>query len=649
MTAMFSPARLAAAAVTFVVIASAGYGPAANALAGGRPAAGTYHSDRMTIEVALAPRDGTGLTRLLRQQYTPHSGGYHRWLSKGQFDARFAPAEATRAAVTRLLTGNGLKLLAAPTPFLIRAAGTSQQVSAAFGTRLATYRNRQGTSYFANATQVRLPAAVKPGVLGVIGLTDTLKASPGVVLTRTAGGLAARGLAASGLPACENSYPTPQFLLTEILDQVPDTSVPRGYGGGPGCSGLTPSQVNSIYGAPDAGPRGKGAGVTMAVFELSGYQPSDITTWAHAFYGPSYTPPLRAINVDGGAVSPACPVGDACVPASEAYYGDDEVTADIEMELTIAPDVRQVEVYDAPNDALGITTMDEYAEIAADDTASVISSSWGLCENDAGAAYEQAQNTIFEQMAAQGQSMFAATGDTGAFGCIRDDGTTGPNVLDPAAQPWVTAVGGTSLESFDPGTDSHPGYPAGDETAWNVDNLCNTGTGEGLPSDLYYCAALFAGGGGPSEVFSRPFYQRGTGAGSQGNGWRTIPDVSANADVFTPYAAYCTGNANTPGSFCGTFTGTDLEPGWVGSAGTSVSSPLWAGILADRGSFQGFRTGNANPLLYLLYSVAPRAYFHDIIASPAASDNGLFPVTPGYDLATGIGTPKMAALITETG
>ena len=639
MRAMFSPARIAAAAATAagLVIASAGFGSAANAVPGGRPATGAYQSDRMTIEVALAPRDGAGLTRLLSQEYTPRSGGYHHWLAKGQFDARFAPSKAMRAAVAGLLTSNGLKLLAAPSPFLIRAAGSSRQVSAAFGTRLATYRGHQGTRYFANATSVRLPAALRPGVLGVIGLTDTLKAHPGVAFTRAAG----------GLPACENSYPTPQFLLSEILNQVPDTSVPRGYGGGPGCSGLTPAQVNSIYGAPDVGPRGKGAGVTMAVFELSGYQPSDITTWAHAFYGPSFTPPLRAINVDGGAVSPACPAGDSCVPASEAYYGDDEVTADIEMELTTAPDVRQIEVYDAPNDALGITSMDEYAKIAADDTASVISSSWGLCENDAGAAYEQAQNTIFEQMAAQGQSMFAATGDTGAFSCINDDGTTEPNALDPAAQPWVTAVGGTSLESFDPGTDSRPGYPAGTETVWNVDNLCNTGTGEGLPTDLFYCAALFAGGGGPSEVFSRPFYQRGPG--TNGSAWRTIPDVSANADVFTPYAAYCTGNANTPGSFCGTFTGTDLAPGWVGSAGTSVSTPLWAGIVADRDGFQGFRTGNANPLLYLLYNLAPRTYFHDITASPVASNNGLFAATPGYDLATGIGTPKMAALITETG
>ena len=69
--------------------------------------------------------------------------------------------------------------------------------------------------------------------------------------------------------------------------------------------------------------------------------------------------------------------------------------------------------------------------------------------------------------------MFGAEGDTGAFECIRSDGTTIVNVLDPPSQPWVTSVGGTSLESDNPGTNPHPSYPHGVETVWNVDNLCS--------------------------------------------------------------------------------------------------------------------------------------------------------------------------------
>ncbi len=87
--------------------------------------------------------------------------------------------------------------------------------------------------------------------------------------------------------------------------------------------------------------------------------------------------------------------------------------------------------------------------------------------------------------------------------------------------------------------------------------------------------------------------------------------------------------------------------------GTSMSTPLWAATTADRDSYTGLRTGNINPLLYLLFNIAPGRYFHDITgvgpAQQAATSNGLFPTTPGYDLATGIGTPEMTALITRSG
>lgn len=115
------------------------------------------------------------------------------------------------------------------------------------------------------------------------------------------------------------------------------------------------------------------------------------------------------------------------------------------------------------------------------------------------------------------------------------------------------------------------------------------------------------------------------------------------------FAEYCTGNARTPFSTCGLITGGQTPPGWIGAAGTSLSSPLWSAIIADRDSFLGHRSGNINPLLYLLYDFDPNRFFHDITGiGQRADNNGLFPVVPGYDLATGIGTPKMAALITGT-
>lgn len=262
--------------------------------------------------------------------------------------------------------------------------------------------------------------------------------------------------------------------------------------------------------------------------------------------------------------------------------------------------------------------------------------------------------------------MFGAAGDTGAFDCIRSDGTTIINVEDPPTQPWVTSVGGTSFESFNPNANPDPHYPYGVETVWNVDNLCNSaapGPANAGLGGFFWCAATGAGGGGNSQYWGRPFYQQGPGITNPytayGNGTtncalakngtpcREVPDVSANADEYTPYAEYCTGSASTPYSVCATFSGGQTPPGWFGIGGTSLSSPLWSAIIADRVGFGHHRVGNANPLLYLLYNTDYQGYFNDITGKrQSTNNNGLFPTTPGYDLATGIGTPKMAPMIT---
>ena len=621
---------------------------------------GLYHSSAMSVEVVLAPRHQAQMSAMLQALYTKGSAQYQHWLAKGQFDSRFAPAASTQAAVASYLRASGLRVTASGSPFLVRATGSSQQVSAAFRTTLSTYRDPHGVTYFSNSAAVRLPSTLAGGVSGVVGLSNTVVEHS--MVQRAPQALHPDGKAAGATPSCETPYPSAQTFFNLVNNGV---GFPFGYGGGPGCAGLTPSQTNSVYDAPNAGPRGKGAGVTEAVFELSAYQKSDIDTWAHQFYGPGYTPPLKNVNVDGGPLNPVCPAGDTCPASINGYAGDIEVDADIEMQLTIAPDARHLIVYNAPNDFTGQTELDEYTAIANADAADVVSSSWSVCENDVDAAYVRAENTVFEQMAAQGQSMFGAEGDTGAFSCIRSDGTTILNVLDPPSQPWVTSVGGTSLQNFNPDARQHPAYPAGVESVWNVDTLCNASADEGGQSGFFWCAETGAGGGGSSQWWGRPFYQRGPGISNPyttfGNGTtqcalaktgtpcREDPDISANADEYTPYAEYCTGNANTPNSVCATLGSIENVPGWFGIGGTSLSSPLWSGIAADRDSFQGHRSGNFNPLLYLLYNVHPGRYFHDITGiGQATSNNGLFPTRPGYDLATGIGTPKLAALITES-
>jgi subtilase family serine protease len=613
---------------------------------------GEFNSSSMTVEVLLAPSNEAQLNGLVKELYDSTNANYHQWLGTGEFYSRFAPSDAQIAAVQSHLQSHGLIVQASSSPFLVRASGPSSVVEAAFGTSIHNYRNSKGITYFSNASEVRLPASVAVGVRGVIGLSNTVRLHSNVVMPAKHH--------SPPPPSCEAPYPTVAQLFNAVDNGV---SFPFGYGGGPGCNGLTPSQTNSIYGAPEFfGPVVRGAGVTLAVFELSAYQRSDIKTWAQTFYGPGYTPPLVDIIVDGGPLSPVCPSGDTCPPEFNGYSGDIEVDADIETQLAVSPDARNILVYNAPNDFTGQTELDEYTKIARDNRADVISSSWGECENDAGAAYVQAEDVVFKQMALQGQSMFGAAGDTGAFDCIRSDGTTIVNVMDPPTQPWVTSVGGTSLESFNPDANPNPSYPNGVETVWNVDNLCNADASEGGQPGVFWCGATGAGGGGNSQFWGRPFYQQGPGITNPytayGNGTtncalaangtpcREVPDISANADEYTPYAEYCTGSAATPYSAC-TFSSTQTPPGWFGIGGTSLSSPLWSAIIANRVGFWHRRVGNANPLLYGLYNADYHGYFNDITGrGQSTNNNGLYPATPGYDMATGIGTPKMAPLIT---
>jgi subtilase family serine protease len=631
---------------------------------------GAYSSSRMAVEVSLAPSHEAALASELRAAYTRGSRGYHHWLRRGEFDAKFAPSAAERTAVTRYLRSQGLSVGPSASPFLIRATGSSGRIEIAFRTSLARFRDPSGADYFANSSAVQLPAAISGGVLGVVGLTNTVRehtAAVPLIEHRPAGKVSRHDTA-----SCEAPYPTAAELFAFANN---GTSFPIGYGGGPDCTGMTPSQMNSIYDAPHAGPRGQGAGVTEAVFELTGYLPSDINTWARSFYGSGYTAPLASRIVDGGPLDPKCPAGDTCPAAWNGYASDLEANLDIEQELTTSPDLRRLIVYNAPNDETGQTELDEYTAMANDDTAATISSSYSDCEDAVTAAYVQSENVVFEQMALQGQSMFADDADNGAFGCIDVDGSDRPDVQDPSAQPWVTSVGGTSLESFNPGTNPHPAYPQGIETVWNTDNLCNSQPAAPSNDNLggyFWCTRTVsragAGGGGPSKWWGRPFYQRGPGVTSRystyGNGstqcalasvgtpCRETPDISADADIFTGPADYCHGPANT-NSWCNSLLSSEQDPGWFEVGGTSLATPMWASITADRDSYTGSRTGNIDPQLYLLFDTAPSRYFHDITgngrAQQAATSNGLFPTTPGYDMATGIGTPEMAALITRSG
>jgi kumamolisin len=571
---------------------------------------------QMTISLVLQPNNSTNLNNLLNALYTPGNPLYHHWLATGQFNQLFSPTKAQTQQVTDFVQKGGLKLTASPSPFIVRATGTTAQVEALFHTTVNNYKAASGQAFYQNDSSIQVPASLSSVVSTVTGLSNTSKPHPNLI--RTASAAKAQGKR------------TPK------------------YGAGPNGSGLVPSQIESLYdanGAYKLGARGQGKNATLAVFELSGYTETDPQVYQRNFFGRSLYVPVVDVNVDGGPLSPVCPTGDTCNPGPD-YSGDVEVVADIEMQMAIAPQANKILVYNAPNDQNGETIVDEYMQIANDNTADSISSSWGLCELDAGFAQAKAESVAFEQMAAQGQSMFSAAGDTGAYDCLRGSGNTSLSVDDPSSQPFVTAVGGTSFESYDPGTNLYPSYQS--ETVWNVLNACRT-------TNLSACANSGAGGGGVSSFWAQPDYQHGPGVISNysqtapycsqaksGQYCRQVPDVSANADEYSPYAEYCTGSTST-NSQC-----TPPAYGWFGIGGTSLASPLWSGVIALWDSVHGKRFGNANYGLYQMFrsSDAYSKYFHDITGkNQTENNNGFYPTTPNYDIATGIGSPRITNFV----
>src|SRR5580658_1320057 len=218
---------------------------------------GAYTSRSMSVEVVLAPRNAAALQKLLESVYTPGSASYHHWLAKGAYAANFAPSAAESSTVARYLAGNGLDVGRSSSPFLVSASGTSAHVAAAFHTSLRTYRDARGLTYFSNSSAVALPSSIAGGVLGVVGLSNTVRLHDNIVRAGT-----------SKSPAKATSCETPYVTRAQLYAYVNNgTGFPYGFGAGPGCSGLSPSQTNSIYRAPVAGKRAQGSNATLAVFE----------------------------------------------------------------------------------------------------------------------------------------------------------------------------------------------------------------------------------------------------------------------------------------------------------------------------------------------------------------------------------------------
>jgi kumamolisin len=305
--------------------------------------------------------------------------------------------------------------------------------------------------------------------------------------------------------------------------------------------------------------------------------------------------------VDGATVTCATP-GTSCDTS-----GVSEADLDVEVVSALAPSATQ-DVYTGPNSGQGV--LDTYQAIATDNAAKIITTSWGLCEPNAGTSLLQAQDTIFAQMASQGQTVYAAAGDRGADDCVINSGP--PTVDSPASDPYVAGVGGTSLTLA-----AGPTY--GSEITWN---------------DTVSHSRTIATGGGNSSFFARPSWQVGANMPNQATPVRLVPDVSASADPYAGYSMYC--SSTTP-DCAGT--------GWLVFGGTSAAAPLWAAITADTNTYLAANSkpavGWINSTLYqLLGNSQTNTPFHDVTQGDNTIDTVAgFSAGQCYDQTTGLGTP----------
>ena len=488
--------------------------------------------ESVSLALTLPLRDQAGLDTLLRRLYTPGDPMQGRFLTPAEFTERFGPTAQDYAAVADFARRSGLSVTSThPNRLLLDVSGPAAAVERALGVHLQQYRSAQGRLFRAPDSEPLIPAALAGRLAGVAGL-DTL--------------------------AVRRPH------LRPALGPAGGT----GQGGG-----LSPADIRNAYGLSGSAT---GAGETIALYELDGYTAADIAVYQKTYGLPPL--PVQNVLVDGAAGTPGS--------------GADEPTLDIELALALTPGLSRILVYETPN-GTDANILDGYNRIATDNFAKQISTSWGSPESQNSQALLQGENTIFQQMAAQGQSIFSATGDNGAY----DDGVS-LSVDDPGSQPYVTGVGGTSLTSG-----SGASYIS--ETTWSD------------PTDTTGGPLGAGGGGGFSAQWPVPSYQTGLRTKPT---TRSVPDVALNTDPQAGYSIY-------------------YQSGWHVYGGTSTGAPLWAGFTAlvnsQRGQASRGPIGFLNPTFYQIgASAAYPGDFHDI----TTGDNLYYPATVGYDNATGLGT-----------
>jgi subtilase family serine protease len=593
-------------------------------------------STPVKVGFVLPLRNQDALNKLNHDLYDPSSPSYHQFLTPQQFASAFGPTADDYNAVIAYAQSAGFTIVhTSPTKDLLVVAGSTQTVENAFKVHLNRYLLANGHVAFCNDVAPTAPQYVADRITGIMGLNSLIARHH-------------------------------DMRVEKDLDKV---MRPIGHGvhiGNGPVGGLAPNDIKNVYSLSNVASTG--AKQSVAVYEIDGFKTSDVNTFADQYGLPAPNITTELIdNFDGNVESTA---------------GETEAVLDIDMVLSLAP---AANIYVYESDGLNGTATDydaEYQQIADDNFAQVVSTSVGTAEMELSTTEIGAESQAFQQMRSQGQSMLAASGDSGAYDDAPEDPTKPTlSVDDPASQEDVTGVGGTTLSVTTSATDS---LSWAGEVVWQ-------GTLAGAEQGM-----SGGSGGGVSTITPEPDYQTSaqitttssslattttgtaptTAASAEGGGIEAVPHAttstsssSASTSTSTTTSTSSSGGScpNAPATIPGVLssfrqvpdvalnadpaTGYDIyvqdTGGWGTIGGTSAAAPLWAGFTAlvnqNRASLDISPIGFLNPVIY---SIGPNATqyaatFNDIICG-----NNLYYVAgPGYDDTTGWGTFIGSALL----
>jgi subtilase family serine protease len=567
----------------------------------------------VNFRVYLGWKDAAGAEALANAVSDPRSASYRQFLSPAQFRDRFAPSEAQVADVRSWLKQQGFAVTYTPSNrHYVAAEGTVAQASAAFGTSFGTY-TVEGKSVRSPSGDVSIPDSLAGTVTSVVGLDDSAEF---VQPDRAADTKAPPSEGFRNAPPQSDywaqlfsPYAFPAGFRDLKLPSVPWT-----------VKGYTPAQIKGAYNISGAYT---GAGQTVAVVDAyaSPTIVQDVNQWSRNRGLPTMNASQFTQVVAPGTYKR--PQNSHQDP--QGWYGEE--TLDIEAVHGMAPGANIVYV-GAPNNYQDLDAALNH--VVDRHLAQIVTNSYGWNGELLAPGFIKPINDTLIQAAAEGIGVYFSSGDNGDETSVLGS----PSTDFPASSPWVTAVGGTSLGVSAANTRAV-------ETGWGTsDYLCNTTT---LACDR--TGWVYGAGGGVSQVFAKPAYQSALNLSGRG-----VPDVAALGD---PQTGLLVGQTQTfpDGAYYDEYR--------IG--GTSLASPIFAGIMALADQRAGQPHGFANPAIYahpgafydvrsVKTAVARRNYTNNVDASAGTSDHlrtfDDYSGSPtqhtnaGWDNVTGLGTPN---------